>query len=249
MSATLNERRFARYYKAAVDKYNQALDAKKGPNKIKHANAALKEFYDAKELLPIIGKQKNEPLLWEYITLCEGLIGSAHYDDGNYAEAILQFEKAQTLNKKTPQNNDAYLRELFFFERLLEIAKRTNQLQTAEGLAIKIFHTIKHLYTVSEKVEMLLKIKQIFFETKNVTYIEKVYKELIGLSKKAKGDLEKTKAYIFTDYARYLETILNKHKDAAKFFSEALDIFEKLGIQKEVEDITKFMTEKNMKRK
>jgi tetratricopeptide (TPR) repeat protein len=243
MSSTINERRFALAFKAGTDKYKQALKAQKAPNKIKHANEALKDLNRALEYISIIGKKKEEPHIYEFITLCEGMIGTAYLESGEIEKAIKQFNKALEMNKNTFKNSDTQIRELFFLERLMDIAQRAQQIATAEKFAIRIFDNLTGLIEVDVLVDMLLKIKKIFFESKNVKYIEKTYTQLIKLSKQFKGDLEKTKAYVFADYAKYCEQVLNKLKDAINYYNQAIELFEKLQLNQEVEEIKQHLIE------
>ncbi|QEE17680.1 hypothetical protein DSAG12_03517 [Promethearchaeum syntrophicum] len=237
---TSNEQRFNNYVTDAMAIYNRATEAKSSKNIIRLANKTLKTIEEAINLAPIIKAKEKIPYLNEFVTLSHALIAEAHYNNKDLKSAIESFTIAQKTNKNTLGNQETNIRECYILSKLMAIGVLQENWRIADKFAQKIYISAKKLENTVKSLLYLIKIKDVFIESKNLDFINKSYTEMIKICKKKEFLKENPKkvAEVFSDYAKYLNLVLKKQKTAINYYSKAVDIYEGLNLKKEALIIT-----------
>ena len=181
---TQTENRFNHFVKQGMDKYKHAVDAKTSKNTIKHALESMKYMEQALKLAPLIEKNDRSPYIYEYITLSHTIIGKSYLDEGNLQEAVKCLQEALKTNENTLKNEETTIRDVYIYEKLLDIALTTQSYPSADLFAQKIAEKGKLLPEPGQYVELLFHCKDAFIQAKNLTWIGKVYKTLLKVTKK-----------------------------------------------------------------
>ncbi|MBA7574303.1 hypothetical protein ES708_16108 [subsurface metagenome] len=107
----------------------------------------------------------------------------------------------------------------------------------ADKFAQKIFFSAKKLENSMKALKYLIKIKDVFIESKNLDFINKSYSEMLKICKKKETVKENPKivAEIYDDYAKYVYIVLKKTKNAVKYYSKAENIFKELDLKNEAQ--------------
>jgi tetratricopeptide (TPR) repeat protein len=242
---TVNEKRFNNYVQVGISKYDKAVEAKSTKNTIKLADLSIENMRNALQLAKIVNKKEKEPYLWEYITLCEALKGMTYYEGKDLKEAIVQFNLARESNKKTLKNQETIIRDLYLLEKLVNIASLQQNWGAADNISQLIYGSALKVKELQKKIDYLVKIKNIFIESKNLSYIKKCYSKLIKLCNNEDSDLDKSKATIYSDYARFLEIVMKKKKKAAEFYDLAIELFKKLDLNADLARVIEQRNEMN----
>ena len=234
---TSNEQRFNNYVTDAMAIYNRATEAKSSKNIIRLANKTLKIIDQAIKLAPIIDAKEKMGYLNEFVTLSHALIAEAHYNNKDLISSIESFNFARQANINTLKNQETFTRDCYILSRLMGIGKLQENWRIADKFAQKIFFSAKKLEDSAKSLKYLIRIKDVFIESKNLDFINKSYSEMLKICKKKEIMKEnpKTVAEIYEDYAKYLYIVLKKGKNAVKYYSKAKKIFEGLDLKNEAQ--------------
>lgn len=119
----------------------------------------------------------------------------------------------------------------------MDIGKLQENWNIADKFAQKIFFSAKKLENSMKALKYLIKIKDVFIESKNLDFINKSYSEMLKICKKKETVKENPKivAEIYDDYAKYVYIVLKKTKNAVKYYSKAENIFKELDLKNEAQ--------------
>jgi len=236
---TSNVQRFNNYVTDAIAIYNRATEAKSSKNIIRLANKTLKTINQAIDLAPIIKAKEKIPYLTEFVALSHALIAEAHYNNKDLKSAIESFNIAQKSNKNTLGNQETYIRDCYILSRLMDIGKLQENWKIADKFAQKIFFSAKKLENSMKALKYLIKIRDVFIESKNLDFINKSYSEMLKICKKKEFIKENqiNVAEVYDDYAKYLYLVLKKTKNAVKYYKKAELLLKELNLKSKAQII------------
>jgi thiaminase len=125
----------------------------------------------------------------------------------------------------------------------MDIATKTNNISSAEEFAQKLIRIGESLTDLKIYAEVLLKVKKVFFEAKNVAWIEKSFDRLLKICKKGKNELKQTLALVHSEYGKYQELVVQNSRNAKKHYEEAIKIYKSLGLSKEITELQQTLEE------
>ncbi|UYP45093.1 hypothetical protein NEF87_001378 [Candidatus Lokiarchaeum ossiferum] len=237
---TSTERQFNHLIQDGISSYKRAIEAKTVKNTVKLAQSCIDKLEKAVQLTKIIGNEERNPYIYEYITLSSALIGNTYITNKDLLNAIEQFQSALENNKKTLGNEETNIRELYFLSKLMNIAELQENWRIADKYAIRMYPIAKKLEDSEKAMDYFTEIKDVFIKSKNLDMINNSYTQLLKICKKSKG-FEKLKlsiAEIYSDYANYLEVVLNKKKKAKSYFRQAKDLFSEISLSEKAQEMS-----------
>ena len=190
----------------------------------------LSTYVDIKERIPYA---------YEFICLSHAIIAFGYEDLKDLLNTVKYLKSALQMNGKTLQNQETLIRGLYFISNLMRISLLQKNYAAADSFAMNILKKGKKLTGENKYIEYLIKILDVFMETKNVRLIQNTYKILLKEIEKPKGDkeLKKTKAYVYQEYAKYLYGVVKKKSKSNTYKQKAIEIYKDLNLESAIPEL------------